>query len=105
MSKMFSVAGAPAQAPAHASGPTRSHPRAAWASLIRASAFGAGLALSLAATSALAQGKAAEAGDGASAKPQNRMSRCSADFKATGRPSSERKAFMSECLRKPKKAS
>ncbi|MBV5296137.1 MAG: hypothetical protein JZU58_27680 [Curvibacter lanceolatus] len=95
MSKMFSVPGAPAPSPA----------RHAWPSLLRACALGAGLALSLVATPALAQGKAAEAGDGAQAKPQNRMSRCSADFKATGRPGSERKAFMSECLRKPQKAS
>lgn len=100
MSTMFSVAGATAQA----SPRDRSGVRPAWASLIRGSALGAGLALSLAATSALAQGKA-DAGDGAQAKPQNRMSRCSAEFKATGRPSSERKAFMSECLRKPQKAS
>lgn len=97
MSKMFSAAGAPA--------PALRSSHTAWGSLIRASALGAGLALSLAATPALAQGKAAEAGDGAQAKPQTRMSRCSADFKATGRPGSERKAFMSECLRKPKKAS
>lgn len=97
---MFSVTGATAQASPH----DRSHVRPAWASLIRASALGAGLALSLAATSALAQGKA-DAGDGAQAKPQNRMSRCSANFKATGRPSNERKAFMSECLRKPQKTS
>jgi hypothetical protein len=97
MSKMFSVTGAPASAPRSG--------RTAWGSLIRASALGASLALSLAVTPVLAQGKATEAGDGAQAKPQNRMSRCSADFKATGRPSSERKAFMSECLRKPKKAS
>lgn len=101
MTKMFSVAGTTAQA----SPRDRSGVRPAWASLIRASALGAGLALSLAVTSALAQGKAADASDGAQAKPQNRMSRCSADFKATGRPSSERKAFMSECLRKPQKAS
>jgi len=101
MFTMFSAAGTPA----HASLPSRTSARTAWGPLIRASALGAGLALSLAATSALAQGKAAEAGDGAPAKPQNRMSSCSADFKATGRPGSERKAFMSECLRKPKKAS
>lgn len=31
-----------------------------------------------------------------------RMKACSAEFKATGKKSSERKAFMSECLKKPK---
>lgn len=36
----------------------------------------------------------------ADAKPQNRMARCSADFKASGRPGAERKDFMSQCLRK-----
>jgi hypothetical protein len=30
-----------------------------------------------------------------------RMKACSAEFKATGKNSSERKAFMSECLKKP----
>ncbi|MEY5029885.1 MAG: psiF repeat [Pseudomonadota bacterium] len=31
-----------------------------------------------------------------------RMKECSAEFKTTGKKSSERKAFMSECLKKPK---
>ncbi|MDD0812429.1 PsiF family protein [Curvibacter sp. RS43] len=35
-------------------------------------------------------------------KQRNRMGECSAQFKATGKPGSERKAFMQECLRKPK---
>lgn len=102
MSMMFSVASAPVSAliPCIA----RAQVRASWRSLIRASALGAGLALNLLVAPALAQGKATEAGDSAQAKPQNRMSQCSADFKTTGRPGSERKAFMSECLRKPKKA-
>ncbi len=30
-----------------------------------------------------------------------RMKACSAEFKATGKQKSERKAFMSECLKKP----
>ena len=50
------------------------------------------VALPLAATSAHA------AGDGKS--PQNnKMKTCSADFKATGQPSSERRAFMSTCMK------
>lgn len=35
-------------------------------------------------------------------KQTTRMSECSAQFKTTGRPGSERKAFMQVCLRKPK---
>ena len=31
-----------------------------------------------------------------------RMKECAAEFKTTGKKSSERKAFMSECLKKPK---
>ncbi len=31
-----------------------------------------------------------------------RMKTCSAEFKATGKKSAERKQFMSECLKKPK---
>lgn len=31
-----------------------------------------------------------------------RMKECSAEFKTMGKKSSERKAFMSECLKKPK---
>ena len=103
MSMMFSVASAPASALTRSRALAQAQAR--WRSLIRASALGAGLALSLVVAPALAQGKATEAGDGAQTKPQNRMSQCSADFKTTGRPGSERKAFMSECLRKPKKAS
>ena len=30
---------------------------------------------------------------------QNKMSSCSADFKATGKPGAERQAFMKECLK------
>lgn len=51
------------------------------------------LALPLAATSAFA------ATDGKTTQ-NNKMKTCSADFKATGKPSGERKAFMSECLKK-----
>lgn len=103
MFKVFSMTGAALRPALQAAAPSPTRTR--WATWVRASALGVGLALSLAGQVALAQGKAAEAGDGAQAKPQNRMSRCSADFKATGRPGSERKAYMSECLRKPKKAS
>lgn len=54
--------------------------------------FAIPLALALTATSAHA------AGDGKS--PQNnKMKSCSADFKATGQPSSERRAFMSTCMK------
>lgn len=44
----------------------------------------------------------AHAADAASAptKQQNKMSTCSADFKATGKAGSERQAFMKECLAK-----
>ncbi len=35
-------------------------------------------------------------------KGNPRMKECSAEFKATGKKGSERKAFMSECLKKPK---
>ena len=35
-------------------------------------------------------------------KQTTRMSECSAQFKTTGKPGSERKAFMQVCLRKPK---
>ncbi|WP_372527810.1 PsiF family protein [Piscinibacter sp.] len=44
----------------------------------------------------------AHAADAASAptKQQTKMGSCSADFKATGKPGSERQAFMSECLKK-----
>jgi hypothetical protein len=31
---------------------------------------------------------------------QNKMTTCSADFKKTGKPGSERQAFMKECLSK-----
>jgi len=103
MFKMFSQTGSTLRPALQAAVPASARIR--WAAWVRACALGAGLALSLAGPVAQAQGKAAEAGDGAQAKPQNRMSRCSADFKATGRPGSERKAFMSECLRKPKQAS
>ena len=51
------------------------------------------LALPIAATSAHA------ATDGKSAQ-NNKMKTCSADFKTTGKDKSERKAFMSECLKK-----
>ena len=51
------------------------------------------LVLPLAATSAHA------AGDGKSTQ-NNKMKSCSADFKATGKPTGERKAFMTECLKK-----
>ncbi|MBV8617459.1 MAG: hypothetical protein JOY84_01260 [Curvibacter sp.] len=65
----------------------------------------AGLSLGLALL-----GPAAQAETGQTAKPpsparqaQNqRMAQCSQDFKATGRPGSERRAFMKECLRKPR---
>lgn len=44
----------------------------------------------------------AHAADAASApsKQQNKMSTCSADFKATGKAGSERQAYMKECLSK-----
>ncbi len=51
------------------------------------------LTLPLAFTSAYA------AADGTSAQ-NNKMKTCSADFKTTGKASSERRAFMSECLKK-----
>ena len=48
--------------------------------------------------------KAASAGASAAAsaptKQQTKMGSCSADFKATGKPGSERQAFMTECLKK-----
>ncbi|HJV61539.1 MAG TPA: PsiF family protein [Albitalea sp.] len=45
---------------------------------------------------------AAHAADAASAptKQQSKMVTCSADFKATGKPGSERQAFMKDCLKK-----
>ena len=44
----------------------------------------------------------AQAADAASAptKQQSKMSSCSADFKATGKPGAERQAFMKDCLKK-----
>ncbi len=48
---------------------------------------------------ALALAAPAFAADAPTAQ-QNKMSRCSADFKATGKPGAERQAFMKECLKK-----
>ena len=59
--------------------------------------------LALLSLSAMAEGEREAKPPSAARQAQNqRMSQCSQDFKATGRPSSERKAFMKECLRKPK---
>ena len=59
--------------------------------------------LALLSLSALAESAGEAKPPSAARQAQNhRMSQCSQDFKATGRPSSERKAFMKECLRKPK---
>ena len=56
------------------------------------------LALAGFALSAQAADAAASAPAKAHSAQNNKMKTCSADFKATGRPSSERKAFMKECL-------
>jgi outer membrane lipoprotein-sorting protein len=40
----------------------------------------------------------AHAADDAKTKQQNKMTTCSADFKATGKDGKERQAFMKECL-------
>ena len=59
-----------------------------------------------AAATAPAAAPAASPAPAAEAKPakprtaqNNRMSKCSADFKATGKEGKERKAFMSDCLK------
>ena len=51
---------------------------------------------------AAALSMSAHAADAASAPTaqQNKMGACSADFKATGKPGSERQAYMKECLKK-----
>jgi hypothetical protein len=41
---------------------------------------------------------AASAPAGGKSAQNNKMKTCSADFKATGKPSAERQAFMKECL-------
>ena len=43
---------------------------------------------------------AASAAASAPTKQQTKMGSCSAEFKATGKPGSERQAFMTECLKK-----
>jgi len=57
------------------------------------------LALAGFAVSAQAADAAASAPEAKTAQ-QSKMKTCSADFKATGKPTSERKAFMKECLKK-----
>ena len=43
---------------------------------------------------------AADAASAPAATQQSKMGDCSAQFKATGKPGSERQAFMKECLKK-----
>jgi hypothetical protein len=57
--------------------------------------------LALAVAPALSMAQAADAKkDAAPTAQQNKMSSCSAEFKKTGKPGSERQAWMSECLKK-----
>lgn len=56
--------------------------------------------MSLAAHAADAAAEAASAPVKAKATQQNKMKTCSDDFKATGKPGAERRAFMKECLKK-----
>ena len=57
--------------------------------------------LALAVAPMLAAAQAADAKkDTAPTAQQNKMSSCSAEFKKTGKPGGERKAYMSDCLKK-----
>jgi hypothetical protein len=56
------------------------------------------LALAGFAVSAPAADAAASAPEKGKSAQNNKMKTCSADFKATGKPSAERQAFMKECL-------
>lgn len=56
------------------------------------------LALAGFAVSAHAADAAASAPEKGKSAQNNKMKTCSADFKATGKPSAERQAFMKECL-------
>jgi outer membrane lipoprotein-sorting protein len=59
-----------------------------------------GLAVALAAFSVTAHAADAASAASAPTKQQSKMATCSADFKTTGKPGSERQAFMKECLKK-----
>ncbi|MBV8604252.1 MAG: phosphate starvation-inducible protein PsiF [Pelomonas sp.] len=52
------------------------------------------------AAAASAAAPAASMADKSAMSAQERMKACSADFRATGKPSSERQAYMKDCLKK-----
>ena len=58
------------------------------------------LAAKPAAAAASAAAPAASMADKSAMSAQERMKACSADFRATGKPSSERQAYMKDCLKK-----